>query len=127
VLTGGFYNFLQDLHENSGLALKLLSLGFSSPVRADFSGGRKSSGDDMRRFRNLDRMTRYQWFEADFLQQGVIQTIGSALGDELSVTEIRDGLSKRLAVPYLQVFLWFFEPSLFGSYIRTVKFDDIHC
>ena len=26
-----------------------------------------------------------------------MQTIGSALGDELSVTEIRDGLSKRLS------------------------------
>jgi len=34
VLTGGFYNFLQDLHENSGLALKLLGLGLKllSPI-----------------------------------------------------------------------------------------------
>ena len=36
-------------------------------------------------------------FESISLQRGVMQTIGSALGDELSVTEIRDGLSKRLS------------------------------
>jgi hypothetical protein len=37
---------------------------FSSPVRADSSGGGKSSGANMSRSRNLDRMTRYQWFES---------------------------------------------------------------
>jgi hypothetical protein len=42
---------------------------FPSPVRADFSGGGKSSGGDMSRSRNLDRMTRYQWFESGFLQR----------------------------------------------------------
>ena len=41
----------------------------------------------MSRSRNLDRMTRYQWFESGFLQRGVMQTIGSALGDELSVAD----------------------------------------
>ena len=42
-------------------------------------------------------MLRYYKFEPISLQRGVMQTIGSALGDELSVTEIRDGLSKRLS------------------------------
>src|SRR5262252_976175 len=46
---------------------------FSSPVRADFSGGGKSSGGNMSRSRNLDRVTRYQWFESGFLQRGVVQ------------------------------------------------------
>jgi hypothetical protein len=51
---------------------------FSSPVRADFSGGGKSSGGNMSRSRNLDRMTGYQWFESRFLQRRVVQTIGSS-------------------------------------------------
>jgi hypothetical protein len=32
---------------------------------------------DMSRSRNLDRVTRYQWFESGFLQRRVMQTIGS--------------------------------------------------
>ena len=32
----------------------------------------------MGRPRNLDRVTRYQWFESGFLQRRVVQTIGSA-------------------------------------------------
>jgi hypothetical protein len=40
----------------------------------DFSGGGKSSGGNMSRSRNLDRMTRYQWFESRFLQRRVTQT-----------------------------------------------------
>ena len=32
----------------------------------------------MSRSRNLDRMTRYQWFESGFLQRRVVQTIGSS-------------------------------------------------
>jgi len=32
----------------------------------------------MSRSRNLDRMTRYQWFESGFLQRRLVQTIGSS-------------------------------------------------
>jgi hypothetical protein len=47
--------------------------------------------------KSLAFVPRYYKFESTSLQRGVMQTIGSALGDELGVTEIRDGLSKRLS------------------------------
>ena len=49
-------------------------------ARADFSVSGKSSGGDMSRSRNLDRVTRYEWFESGFLQRRVGQTIGSVVG-----------------------------------------------
>ena len=40
-------------------------------VRANFSVGRKSSRDEMSPSGNLDRATRYRWFESGFLQRRV--------------------------------------------------------
>src|SRR5215469_10227968 len=44
-------------------------VGVFLPLRPTFSGGGKSSGGNMSRSRNLDCMTRYQWFESSFLQR----------------------------------------------------------
>ena len=42
-------------------------------ARADFSVTGKSSGGDMGRSRNLDLITRYQWFESTSLQRRVCE------------------------------------------------------
>src|SRR6516165_10935454 len=46
-------------------------------VRANFSVGRKSSRDEMSLSGNLDRATRYRWFESGFLQRRVRSLTGS--------------------------------------------------
>jgi hypothetical protein len=52
-LTGRFYNFLQDLHENSRLALKFLGLGLKllSPIQEFDQFGSKDRRCSMIAFR----------------------------------------------------------------------------